>query len=137
MNTKTYDELLPSITPENEPFWDGCANGELRLQLCESCGTYRFPDSEVCPRCLSVSFSWRPVSGKGTLWSWIIMHKKYYKAFEDYLPYLVAYIKLVEGPSIISTLSDVPDGLRIDQPVRAVFEPSPSGRHILKFTIET
>jgi uncharacterized protein len=133
---ESYDRLLPEITPANRPYWDGLAEGELRLQCCDACGEYRFPDSEVCPRCLSGSFSWRAVSGKGRLWSWIRMHQRYLSAFDEVRPYLVAYIKLDEGPPIISTLVDVPDELEFDLPVRAVFEPGFSERTILKFAVE-
>ncbi|MFI0480250.1 Zn-ribbon domain-containing OB-fold protein [Actinomadura sp. 9N215] len=132
-----YERLLPEITPENRPYWDGLAANELRLQRCDACGEYRFPDSEVCPRCLSASFSWRAVSGKGRLWSWIKMHQRYLSAFDGVRPYLVAYIKLDEGPPVISTLVDVaPDELAFDLPVRAVFEPGFSDRTILKFAAD-
>ncbi|GAA4239823.1 OB-fold domain-containing protein [Actinomadura meridiana] len=131
-----YERLLPEITPENKPYWDGLAQNELRLQCCDECGEYRFPESEVCPRCLSASFSWRAVSGKGRLWSWIRMHQRYLSAFDEVSPYLVAYVKLDEGPPVISTLVDEPDELAFDVPVRAVFQPGFSERPILKFAVE-
>ncbi|RKS78960.1 hypothetical protein BZB76_0398 [Actinomadura pelletieri DSM 43383] len=132
-----YEKLLPEITPENRPYWDGLAAHELRLQCCDECGEYRFPDSEVCPRCLSGSFTWRAVSGKGRLWSWLRMHQRYLSAFDGVRPYLVAYIKLDEGPPVISTLVDPPDELAFDLPVRAVFQPGFSDRTILKFAVES
>ncbi|WP_067460979.1 Zn-ribbon domain-containing OB-fold protein [Actinomadura macra] len=136
MSVESYEQLLPEITPANRPYWDGLAENELRLQCCDSCGEYRFPDSEVCPRCLSGSFSWRAVSGKGRLWSWIRMHQKYFTAFDEVRPYLVAYVKLDEGPAVISTLVETPDELAFDLPVRAVFQPGFSERTILKFAVE-
>ena len=30
--------LLPPIDEENEPFWDGCRRGELRVQRCAATG---------------------------------------------------------------------------------------------------
>ena len=30
---------VPEPTPETQPFWDGCAAGELRLQRCTDCAT--------------------------------------------------------------------------------------------------
>ena len=135
MNTEQYAALLPEITAVNQPFWDGCAAGELRLQACGQCGRHRFPDSPVCPRCLSARFSWEPVSGEGTLWSWLRMHQRYFPAFADEVPYLVAYVRLAEGPFMISSLAEEPAELSPDLPVRAVFVPSPSGRVICKFRV--
>ncbi|PZG36817.1 hypothetical protein C1I98_26240 [Spongiactinospora gelatinilytica] len=136
MNVEAYARLLPDITAANKPFWDGCAAGELRLQTCTECDTHRFPDGPTCPNCLSRSHTWQTVSGTGTLWSWFTMHQKYFPAFADEIPYLVAYIKLSEGPFMISSLVDPPAELELDQPVRAVFGPDATGRPIVRFTVE-
>ncbi|RKS70904.1 hypothetical protein BZB76_5384 [Actinomadura pelletieri DSM 43383] len=134
MDVAAYEKLLPDITPRNKPFWDGCAAGELRLQRCTDCGRYRFPDAPVCPQCLSGSASWEAVSGTGTLWSWCTMHQKYFAAFADEVPYRLVYVRLTEGPLVISVLADEPDEPRLDQPVRVVFRPSPGGRVIPQFS---
>ncbi len=135
MNTEQYATLLPEITSVNQPFWDGCAAGELRLQQCDQCGAHRFPDGPVCPRCLAGAFHWQRVSGTGTLWSWLRMHQRYFPAFADEVPYLVAYIKLAEGPFMVAALAEEPERLEVDMPVEAVFVPSPSGRVIAKFRV--
>jgi uncharacterized OB-fold protein len=122
MNIDAHAALLPKITETNQPFWDGCAEGELRLQTCTSCGRHRFPDAPVCPNCLSPHYSWKLVSGRGVLWSWIVMHQNYLPAFADDLPYLVAFVRLDEGPYLISTLVDPPEDLRCDQSVEVVFD---------------
>jgi hypothetical protein len=122
MNLDAHAALLPKITETNRPYWDGCAGGELRLQTCAACGRFRFPDAPVCPNCLSPRYAWRVASGRGVLWSWIVMHQNYLPAFADELPYLVAFVRLDEGPYLISTLLDPPDNLRCDQPVEVVFD---------------
>ncbi|TYB42380.1 hypothetical protein FXF69_31690 [Actinomadura chibensis] len=137
MDVAAYKELLPEITPTNQPFWDGCAAGELRLQKCADCGRRRFPDSPVCPDCLSGSASWEAVSGAGTIWSWCTMHQKYFAAFADEVPYQLVYVRLAEGPLVISTLVDGSPEPRVDQPVRAVFRPDAAGRAVLRFSTET
>lgn len=135
MNAELYAALLPPVTSVNQPFWDGCAAGELRLQTCDQCGRQRYPDSPVCPRCLSPLFHWQAVSGEGRLWSWLRMHQRYFPAFADEVPYLVAYVKLAEGPFMVSALAEEPEKLAIDLPVRAVFVPAPGGRVICKFKV--
>ncbi|WP_067459959.1 Zn-ribbon domain-containing OB-fold protein [Actinomadura macra] len=136
MDVAAYAKLLPDITPSNKPFWDGCAAGELRLQQCSDCGRHRFPDAPICPQCLSGSASWAVVSGKGTVWSWCTMHQKYFAAFADEVPYRLVYVRLAEGPLVISTLADESAEPHIDQPVRAVFRPSPGGRVVLQFSTD-
>ena len=122
MNLEEYARLLPAVTEENKPYWDGAEAGELRLQSCSKCGTFRFPDSPVCPNCLSAGFDWKALSGRGTLWSWIVMHQRYFEAFADEVPYPVAFIKLEEGPFLMSTVIDDVGDLVIDHPVEVLFD---------------
>jgi uncharacterized protein len=135
VNIAAYEKLLPAITNSNRPYWEGCVAGELRLQSCDDCGEKRFPESSCCPHCLSERFTWKAVSGKGILWSWILMHQKYYAAFEDELPYLVAFVQLAEGPFMMSTLVGDMANLRCDAPVEVVFEKAGNERIIPKFKV--
>lgn len=135
MDAGAYQNLLPAITEANRPFWDGCRAGELRLQSCNACGTLRYPESYVCPKCLSAEYTWKATSGRGRLWSWIVMHQRYFPAFADELPYNVAFVHLDEGPHIMSSLVELPEGLRVDEPVEAVFVPMPGDRVIPRFRV--
>jgi uncharacterized protein len=137
LDPESYPALLPAITDLNRPFWDGCRAGELRVQRCRACGTLRFPESFVCPNCLSGDHGWEPVSGRGTLWSWITMHQRYLEAFAGELPYNVAFVRLEEGLHLVAALVDPPDVLRIDAPVEVVFVEVPGRRVIPKFRVVT
>jgi uncharacterized OB-fold protein len=133
MNFEEYVKMLPEITKANRPFWDGCAAGELRLQTCKKCGFHRYPDSDLCPRCLSHDSEWLKVSGKGRVWSWVIMHQKYFDAFADELPYAVLLVELEEGPRIMSGLVGDPNELQIDRMVEVTFVTVAEQRVIPKF----
>jgi uncharacterized OB-fold protein len=135
MDAVAYPKLLPAETDANRPFWEGLRAGELRLQSCNACARLRYPESYVCPNCLSPDYTWRAASGRGRLWSWIVMHQRYFPAFADELPYNVAFIRLDEGPYLMSSLVELPDDLRIDEPVEAVFVPVPGDRVIPKFRV--
>ncbi|MGH2850214.1 MAG: Zn-ribbon domain-containing OB-fold protein [Solirubrobacteraceae bacterium] len=135
MNLDDYEKLLPQITEANRPFWEGCLAGELRLQVCESCGQRRLPDSPVCPRCLSRDFEWRAQSGRGRVWSWIVMHQRYLEAFADELPYVVLLVELDEGPWMISALDGDQRRLRIDAPLEVTFSRIDHDRAIPKFRV--
>ena len=104
--TTQYEKPVPEITDENRPFWEGCRQGELRLQKCANCGHIR-PLSPACPQCLKADHEWVAVSGKGTVYSWIVVHQRYNRAFEDDLPYNVTIVELDEGPRIVTSLVDI------------------------------
>jgi len=127
--------LLPPVNEQNRPYWEGCAAGELRLQRCEECGTFRYPDSPRCPRCLSPRSTWQSTSGRGELWSWIVLHQRYFDAFADQLPYPVLWIRLDEGPFMMTGLVGEVSGLRIGQRMEVVFEQAVPGRTVPNFRV--
>ncbi len=122
-NVSEYTKPLPPITKLNAPFWEGTKQGELRLQTCNECGTQWFPPSTHCPHCLSRNFEWKAVSGMGKIWSWVVFHQRYFKAFEDDLPYNVTLIELDEGVMMMSTVRGIEDSdIECDMRVRVEFE---------------
>jgi uncharacterized OB-fold protein len=91
----------------DEPFWKYLKqNGEMRLQCCRQCGTWRYPPGPVCHACLSPDYDWTAVSGHGEILSWVIFHKQYLPAYPA--PYNVVAIRLAEGPTLISNLTETP-----------------------------
>jgi uncharacterized OB-fold protein len=122
-DVSAYTKPLPPITKLNAPFWEGTTQGELRLQTCNECGHQWYPPSTHCPNCLSRDYAWKAVSGRGKVWSWVVFHQRYFKAFEDELPYNVTLIELDEGVMMMSTLRGIEDkDVHCDLPVRVEFE---------------
>lgn len=113
----------PRPTPETQPFWDGCAAGELRLQRCTACdGGHYFPPRPFCPRCLSDQVEWEAVSGRGTLHTYVINHRAA-PGFEA--PYAIAVVQLDEGPRMMGNVTGVeqtPEALELDMPLQVTFE---------------
>ena len=66
---------VPVPTPETQPFWDGCAAGELRIQRCADCGRPYFYPRPVCPACGSRNVEWFTASGRATLYSYVINYR--------------------------------------------------------------
>lgn len=113
---------LPLPNRDTEPFWEGCAKGELRLQRCASCRAYRHPPSPICHLCWSPEHEWVPASGRGTVYSFVVVHHAFH-GWNDELPYVVAVIALEEGPHIVSNVVEVPiDSVKIGMPVGVFFE---------------
>ena len=105
------------------PFWEGCSRNELLLQQCSACGTFRHPPSAVCPNCLSTGYEWRELSGRGELFSYIIVHRGYHPYWAQRLPYNVAFIELEEGLRMFSNIVGTPnEKLRVGQKVKVAFE---------------
>jgi uncharacterized OB-fold protein len=121
MKAEAILPLSPEVTATSQGFWEGTKKGELRLLTCGACGTRRFPETPVCPKCLAEEATWEPVSGRGRLWSWIVMHQKAFPSYLDQIPYLVAFIELDEGHFMISTIVDPPADIQCDLPVQVEF----------------
>lgn len=126
--------LRPAVTDESRPFWEGTRAGELRMQACAACGRLRFPPRPMCPWCRSVEREWRPMSGLGTVWSFVVAHPPLLPAYEAIAPYPVAVVELDEEPTLRLVGNLVPDPearpdaidpatIAIGLRVRAVFVP--------------
>lgn len=118
-----YTKPLPVITDSNREFWDGCKRGKLRMQCCRACSHIRYPISHVCPKCLSYDFDWTDLSGRGEVFSYIVFHQLYNKAFAADIPYNVALIQLEEGPRVYSNIVGVDnDDVKVGDKVRVTFD---------------
>jgi len=98
---------VPEFDDVTTPFWEAAARHELVLQTCSSCGVVRHPPRPVCPSCLSWESTWKPASGRGTVWSWVVAHPPVLPAFADKAPYNVVVVELDEGVRMVGNLLDV------------------------------
>ncbi|GAA4532593.1 Zn-ribbon domain-containing OB-fold protein [Nonomuraea ferruginea] len=113
---------VPRPTPDTQPFWDGTAAGELRIQRCLACERHYFYPRPSCPRCGSGSVEWVRASGRATLYSYVINHRPA-PGFEG--PYAIAVVELEEGVRMMTNLVGVepaPENLELDMPLRVTFE---------------
>ena len=116
--------VLPRITPLNEHFWRGGAQGELRFLRCRSCRHWVHPPAPVCPSCLAKDLAPEAVSGRGRVYSYTVNHQRWIPG-SDEAPYVVAIVELVEqgGLRLTTNVVNCPPGeVRIGMPVRVVFE---------------
>jgi uncharacterized OB-fold protein len=130
--------LQPLPDDDSAPFWESCAQGQLRIQRCTSCRRLRMPPRPMCPWCRSWGSEWSEMSGRGRVWSFVIAHPPLLPSYADVAPYNVAVIELDDDPTIRlvggvvtspeSPVGDVdPATLVIGQPVRVVFGPERDG----------
>lgn len=101
-----YRKPRPRIGPDNEPFWQGCRAHRLMLPTCDNCGKSHLPPGPVCPFCFSDDIGWRQASGHGRISTWTMVHKAWFPAFKDEIPYNVVQVELDEGPRLTSHIVD-------------------------------
>jgi uncharacterized OB-fold protein len=132
------EKPLPRPTEDSAPFWEAAHEGELRMQKCGDCGHVRFPPSLLCARCLSEKSEWVRLSGRGAVYSWILIHQSQHPAFNADTPYNVAIVELEEGPRLHTNIVDCPnDRIRIGLPVQVVFEKVSDDISLVKFRPRT
>ena len=114
------DKPIPKVTELNRPYFEGCAQGELRLRVCLRCeARFRFAHA-WCPRCWSPELAWEQASGLGKVSHFSVVYQPPSDAFE--VPYVLALIELSEGVTMMSNVKCKPDEVRIGLPVRVTFE---------------
>ena len=125
---------VPQITPELAPFFAAAREGRLVVQRCTECRLMRFPPRELCSGCLATTSEWVPVSGRGEVFSYNVMHQVYHPAFAAEVPYAVVVVRLAEGPKLTTSIVDCPPhDIRIGMPVEAVFEAASPDVTLVKF----
>jgi uncharacterized OB-fold protein len=115
--------MLPEPTPETRHFWDGCKQGELRLQRCTKCAESYFPPRPFCPACGCREVEVYPASGNGVLWSYVINMRPRPDMGTE--PYAIAVVKLAEGPKMMTNIvgcPQTPEALPLDMAVKVKFE---------------
>jgi uncharacterized protein len=114
---------LPVPTKVSKPYWDGCREGQLRIQRCSACGTHLFYPVYMCHECTSQKLDWVNASGHGTVHSYTVIYRAPYAQLGESGPYTVALIQLEEGPIMMSNIVDVaPETVRVGDKVRVEFQ---------------
>ena len=127
-------ELFPAASDVSRDYWEGLAAGELRLQRCVQCSAYQHPPESFCRFCPSTELAAEAVPGRGSVYSFVVVHQRYHAAFADRLPYNVAVIELDEGPRMLAGVLGVDnDALEIGMRVRPRIEPIADGQAALFF----
>jgi uncharacterized protein len=106
----------PAITHDIAFFFDGAREGTLLIQRCAQCGVLRHPPRPACASC--GSFEWDTVTsgGRGTVYSFVVVHHPQVGGFDYPLP--IAVVELEEGTRLVGDLIGVdPAEVRIGMPV--------------------
>ena len=114
---------VPEVRLAAVPYWRAAAEGRLALQRCNRCEAVIHYPREWCPSCWSTELSWFDATGRAELVTFSIVHQAPSPAFAADVPYVLAVVRLEEGPQMMAnvTTSDL-DAVRVGMKLRVVFE---------------
>ena len=110
----------PAITQDNAFWFEGARAHTLLIQHCTSCGTLRHPPLPACAVCGSLEWDTVESSGRGTLYSFVVVHYPQVPSFEYPLP--IGLIELEEGTRLVANLEGIDhDAIEIGMRLQAEF----------------
>jgi len=113
--------LRPPRAHDNGWWWDAIDRGELRIQRCQACGVLRHPPRPMCGACQSLAWDSVLASGRGTVYSYVIMHHPPIPGYD--FPIAVGLIDLEEGTRLVANVVGCAlDEVRIGMPVECRIE---------------
>jgi uncharacterized OB-fold protein len=133
-----YEKFVPDIPPLHEPFWESVRAQSMKLQQCDDCGAFRFIPFEICNKCHSESCTWTTISGRGTIYTYTIVHRAPTPAYQKDAPYVIVHVVMQEGPRISGNLIGCPhDQVAIGMPVELTYEVATPELTLYKFRPES
>jgi len=121
------DFPLPDVDwePARE-FWAAAARGVLSVPRCTACARLVWYPILPCRFCGGTRLEWTRVSGRGRLFSWVVVRHAWIPQVADRLPFVTGLVALEEDPAVrlVTAVVDcAPDELRCDLPVSVTFRP--------------
>ena len=92
----------PALTQDNAFWFEGARAHKLLIQRCTSCGTLRHPPLPACGDCRSLEWDTVESSGRGTLYSFVVVHYPQVPAFDYPLP--IGLVELEEGTRVVANI---------------------------------
>ena len=102
----TMPRPRPPTTRDTQWWFDAVKDGKLLIQRCKDCGTLRHPPGPACASCHSFEWDTVEASGRGTVYSYVVVHHPQAPMFEYPLP--VVLVELEEGTRLVSNIIDCP-----------------------------
>ncbi|TAM93428.1 MAG: hypothetical protein EPN43_00730 [Jatrophihabitans sp.] len=119
------------------PWWDATRERRLLVQTCGACGHRQHHPRLLCTNCGGTdALGWTPCAGTGTVDSFTVVHRS--PEPERQVPYVVARVRLTEGPILLTNLV----GIEVDDSILGAgvvlaWSPLPDGRNLPVFTLAT
>jgi uncharacterized OB-fold protein len=101
---RQFGFVAPSIDADSQPWWDALTEHRMVIPRCNVCGRCWFPPTPGCPNCGANDFAFVEASGRGTLYSWVVVQRALHPDFVQDVPYTIALVELEEGPRVFGRL---------------------------------
>lgn len=95
-----HGQVAPDADADSAWWWDSLSGGDLALPRCLTCERCFFPPMPGCPHCGSASVGRTAASGRGRLYSWVVIHHALDPAFAGDVPATVVAVDLEEGARV-------------------------------------
>ena len=102
MHLHTPPSEFIQISPDQwtQPFWTAAAAHRLVCAQCRHCQQFRLPPGPFCPRCRSQEVDWPELNGRGTVFTYTIVHHPVLPALAGHVPYAVAAVQLPDAGDV-------------------------------------
>jgi uncharacterized OB-fold protein len=129
------EDLAPIPDDLTQEWWDATREDRLLLQHCGRCEHVQHYPRVVCVACGSFELSWIPSRGRGVVDSFTVVHRAPHPELQT--PYVIARIRLDEGPTILSRIvSSEESQLSCDARVALDWMAIPGGYKLPVFRID-
>jgi hypothetical protein len=130
-----FEKAVPAADELSRPFWDAARERRLVIQRCGLCGYYNHPPRRFCDACLAQDLRFEPISGRGTIYTFTVMHQR---DVEDDAPFVNIVVELAEQPQLLM-VPNLPiadrDKVRIGAAVEVDFEDRGDGVVVPQFRL--
>lgn len=124
----------PPANELSQPFWEATREGRFLLQWCAACDAPVYYPRYHCPACLGDDLHWREADGRGSVYTFNVMHSPASPLMADRVPYVLALIDLVEGARVLSNIVNcAPSDVRVGMAVKLTWEDLSDGRRLAVF----
>lgn len=114
------DDPIPDAF--TRPWWDATRAHRLLVRRCAECGRAFHPPRPLCPHCWSALVAWDEATGRGTIYSFSVVHENDLGVFRGATPYVIAVVELDEGARVMTSIVDSePAALRVGARVEVRF----------------
>ncbi|HKR91518.1 Zn-ribbon domain-containing OB-fold protein [Novosphingobium sp.] len=113
-----------------QPYWDGCKNHVITVQQCQSCGRKRHRPAAGCHWCGGQGVDWVQLSGRGSLYTYTVVHRAFHPSLAEEVPYVVGLVAAEEDPTVrfhTRILACDPADVQVGMSLKVLFQEEPDG----------
>jgi uncharacterized OB-fold protein len=131
---------LPKPDDVTRAFWDAANEHVLVAQRCGACRAYQHPPQARCGACGSTDLAFVRLSGRGTVYTYTVVHDTRVQGLKPYQPFAIIAVQLEESPDLLMVSDLIGAGTaapEIGDQVEVEFHELAPGRTVPQFRKRT